>query len=352
MKYFFAGIRGEGMLELAILLSDLGYEIMCYEDEEYSCRKLEERNITVYNNILDLNEDCIVVYSDLPSDHRVFLKAKELKLKVYNYDDMIEKLVRKFNTICVSGCHGKTFISNMLSYVLESNYIIDGKSLANKESNDFIFEEDKLSRNYDPEYIIISSMEKESKDYETVDEMINEYQEYASKANKMVIACGDDPYTHTISINKPMFYYGINDENDITARDIEYSENGTVFDVYVEDEFYGHFDLPIYGKTMLLDTLAVFSICHYERIEAKDVSKKLKEYNMLNIEKVNSNVIIRDNAKDLIEFKALVKSLKQKYPSNDLYVLNSKKFNIEDVKEIQKKDIQKIENSVIIEIEG
>ena len=99
----------------------------------------------------------------------------------------------------------------------------------------------------------------------------------------MVIACGDDPYTHSLEVDKPIFYYGLDDDNDIIAKDVQYHENGTAFDVFVEDNYYGHFDLPIYGKHMLLDALAVISLAYYERFDAKEVSKILKNFMLLDV---------------------------------------------------------------------
>jgi UDP-N-acetylmuramate--alanine ligase len=70
----------------------------------------------------------------------------------------------------------------------------------------------------------------------------------------------------------------LDDDNDIIAKDVEYSDEGTSFDVFVEGNYYGHFDLPLYGKHMLLNSLAVIGVCYYERIEAKDVAKHLKTF--------------------------------------------------------------------------
>ena len=352
MKYYLAGIKRKKMTILACLLSDLGYDVVGYEDEEYSNKLLEDKGIIIYNNILDLNEDCIVVYDELEEGHRVFLKAKELNIKVYNYNDIIEKLVRKFNTICVSGCHGKTTVCNMLKTVIDSNYIIDNNSNGNKESNYFIYEENNINNDYEPEYIIITSMEpNDMDDYESIDDMINEYQEFANKSTKMVIACGDDPYTHTLNVNKQIFYYGINEDNDITARDIEYLESGTNFDVYVEDEYYGHFELPIYGKHMLLNALALISICHYERMDAKDVTKKLKEFTYLN-EEVDNNIIINQKVSSNIELKALIKGIKQKYSDKDICVVNNTFDMLDDVSYIKKNEITNYNDCVIIVLEG
>ena len=78
---------------------------------------------------------------------------------------------------------------------------------------------------------------------------------------KMVIACGDDPYTHSLQISKPIFYYGLDDDNDIIAKNVEYTESGVIFDVFFEDNYYGHFDLPLYGKTYAFRCLSCYQFC-------------------------------------------------------------------------------------------
>ena len=54
----------------------------------------------------------------------------------------------------------------------------------------------------------------------------------------MVIACGDDPYMHTLQVNPQIYYYGLEDDNDIQAKNVEYRNDGTEFDVFIEDEYY------------------------------------------------------------------------------------------------------------------
>ena len=50
-----------------------------------------------------------------------------------------------------------------------------------------------------------------------------------------------DRYTHALETNKPIFYYGLDEDNDIIAKDVEYTTKGTSFDVFVEDNYYGLF---------------------------------------------------------------------------------------------------------------
>ena len=138
----------------------------------------------------------------------------------------------------------------------------------------------------------------------------------------MVLANGDDRYTRLLNLNVPIFYYGLNDDNDIIAKEVEYTKNGTNFEVHVEGNFYGNFELPIYGKAMLLNTLAVIGLCHYERIESKDVLKALKDFfnnNKVYEEKHLKNLImVNSEINHPLEIKNTIKAYKQKYPDKSI----------------------------------
>ena len=340
MKYYMAGIKGAGMSALALLLSDLGFDVVGYDDAKehrFTEDKLIERGIKIYteaNNELD--EDSIVIYSPaLKLDsHPELIKATEMGLKIYEYQEMLGKLTKKFESICISGCHGKTTTTAMLSHIMSNlgkcNYLIgDGRGHGDRESNKFILEACEYRRHflaYEPEYVIITNIDMDHTDYyKSMDDMILAYEEFANKADKMVIACGDDPYTHMLNVNPQIYYYGLSEDNDIQARDVEYRDDGTSFDVYVEDEYYGHFDLPLYGKHMLLNALAAIAICHYERLEAREVSKILKTFEgaerRFKETIVGNNVIIDDYAHHPTEVKVTIKAARQKYPDKKIIAL-------------------------------
>ena len=340
MKYYMAGIKGAGMSALALVLSDLGFNVVGYDDaneHRFTEDKLIERGIKIYTEANDeLDEDSIVIYSPaLKLDsHPELVKATEMGLKIYEYQEMLGKLTKKFESICISGCHGKTTTTAMLAHIMSNlgkcNYLIgDGRGHGDRESNKFILEACEYRRHflaYEPEYVIITNIEMDHTDYyKSMDDMILAYEEFANKADKMVIACGDDPYTHMLNVNPQIYYYGLSEDNDIQARDVEYRDDGTSFDVYVEDEYYGHFDLPLYGKHMLLNALAAIAICHYERLEAREVSKVLKTFE--GAERrfkeiiVGNNVIIDDYAHHPTEVKVTIKAARQKYPDKKIIAI-------------------------------
>ncbi len=337
MKYYMAGIKGAGMSALALLLSDLGFDVVGYDDAKehrFTEDKLIDRGIKIYNSENnELDEDSIVIYSPaLKLDsHPELIKATNMGLKIYEYQEMLGKLTKKFETICISGCHGKTTTTSMLSHIMSNidkcNYLIgDGIGHGDRESNKFILESCEYRRHflaYEPEYVVITNIDMDHTDYyKSMDDMILAYQEFANKADKMVIACGDDPYTHMLEVNPQIYYYGISDDNDIRAVDIEYRNDGTSFDVYVEDEYYGHFDLPLFGKHMLLNALAVIAVCHYERYDAREVAKVLKTFKgaerRFKETFVGNNVIIDDYAHHPTEVKVTIKGARQKYPDKKI----------------------------------
>ena len=339
MKYYLIGIKGAGMSALALLLNDLGYEVIGYDDAKehrFTEDKLLERNIPIYTDENDvMDENTIVVFSSaIRSDHREMVKARELDLRIYEYHEMLGKLTKKFNTISVAGCHGKTTTTAMLSHIMNSingcNYLIgDGRGHANKENKTFILESCEYRRHfleYEPDYVIITNIEQDHMDYfKSIDDIINAYQEFANKAEKMCIICGDNPYTHILDLNKPVYYYGVEDDNDIQARNIEYRNDGTSFDVFIEEEYYGHFDLPLFGKHMLLNALAAIAVCHYERLEAKEVSKLLKTFEgaerRFKEKFIGNNVIIDDYAHHPTEVAVTIKSARQKYPDKKVIAI-------------------------------
>ena len=336
--YYFIGIKGTGMSALACFLKDLGYEVKGSDVERhfFTEKGLNERSIEIlpYDE-KNITKDMIIIKGNvIKEDHPEYLKAKALDLKIYTYQEMITKLTKMFMTITVAGCHGKTTTSTMAYQVLNAikgaNCLIgDGTGIANKENKYFVLEACEYQRHflsYTPYYAIITNIELDHVDYyKDIDDVIDAFTEYANNAEKMVIACGDDPYTHSLEVNKPIFYYGLDEDNDIIAKDVEYTENGVTFDVFVEDNYYGHFDLPLYGKHMLLDALAVISLCYYERFDAKEVSKILKTFHAarrrFNETVVGSNVVIDDYAHHPTELKCTIKSARQKYPDKKLIVI-------------------------------
>lgn len=336
--YYLIGIKGTGMSALAGILKDLGYEVKGSDNDNHYFTEegLKEKNIEVLSyDPKNIQEGMYIIKGGaIKDDNHEVQRALELGLKIHPYEEMVAKLTTMFQTITIAGCHGKTTTTSMLSHVLDglrgANYLIgDGTGHANKENKYFVLEACEYKRHflaYHPYYAIITNIDLDHVDYyQDIDDVISAYTEYANNAEKMVIACGDDPYTHSLEVDKPIFYYGLDEDNDIIAKEVEYTENGTSFDVFIEDNYYGHFDLKLFGKHMLLDALAVISFCYYERLEAKEVSKTLKTFEgakrRFTEYPVLDNIVIDDYAHHPAEIRATLKAVNQKYPDKKTVVV-------------------------------
>lgn len=333
--YHFIGIKGSGMSALAQLMKQLGYEVEGSDVSKYFFTEdgLHQLEIPVLSFDADnIKEGMKIVRGATYHEENIEVqKAMELNLPIYSYSEMVGILTKKFKTICVAGCHGKTTTTSMLAHVLDgrvgANYLIgDGTGHATMENEYFVLEACEYRRhflNYTPYIAIITNIDFDHVDYfKDIDDVIDAYQTYANKAEKLVLACGDDSYTHTLEVTPPIFYYGLDEDNDIRAENVEYKTTGTSFEVSVEGNYYGFFDLPIYGKHMLLDALAVIGSCYYERIEAKEVARIFKTFEgarrRFTETTIGDMVVIDDYAHHPNEVRATLKAVKQKYPDKKI----------------------------------
>ena len=334
MKYFFAGIEGSGMASLASMLYDSGNEVIGCDDAKvysFTLEELNKRNIKVYKNADNLTKDMTYVYtSAVHQDHYSYKKAKQLGCKMYEYFEMIGLLTKKYNTICISGTHGKTTTTAMLSNILKNtigtNYLVgDGTGVIDKNSNNFVVESCEFNRhflNYYPKYTIITNIFYDHVDcYKNIEEIIETFQKFVNQTKNKVIACGDNENVRKLKSNK-IVYYGFNDNNDVRGVIKELREDGSSFDVYINDEFYGNFNINIFGKHMIENALACIYMAYLEGISKEDITKYLNEFHgakrRFSEEKINDVVLVDDYAHHPNEVETVLKTARQKYPDKKL----------------------------------
>ena len=329
--YHFIGIKGAGMSSLAVIMKQLGESVQGSDLDKhfFTEEELVKNNIEFFpydeNNIKD---NLIIIKGlSITDENPELKKAKELKLKIINYNEMVGILTKKFKTICIAGCHGKTTTTAMTSHVLNKikgiNYLIgDGTGNANPQNEYFALESCEYKRHflsYQPYYSVILNIDLDHVDYfKDINDVINAYEEFANSSTKMIIANGDDENIRKMSINKDISYFGLKDNNDIVAKNIEYSKEGIKFDLVINKENIKTFKLPIYGQHQLMDALAVISVCYHEDINLDIVEKNFQSFNgakrRFTETFVGNNIIIDDYAHHPNEIKSTINAIKQKYP--------------------------------------
>lgn len=321
--YHFIGIKGSGMSSLAIIMKKMGYDV---EGSDYAFHYFTEKNllengikIKVFNKNNITNNMIIVKGNTFNEENEELKEAINKKLLIYTYQEMVKKITEKYNLIAVSGCHGKTTTSKMLATVMNASYLIGDGSGDIKDTKNFVLEACEYKKhflNYTPQTVIITNIDLDHVDYyNNVEEVIEAFNEFIQNASTVIIY-GEDKYINKIKA-KQIYTYGLDDKDYFQARNCEYKEDGIKFDLYINKKYTYTFNLPFFGKHMLLNTLAVISASYLEKIDIENINQELKNFKgakrRFNEYKVNDNIIIDDYAHHPNEIKATILAARQKY---------------------------------------
>ncbi|WP_028399779.1 UDP-N-acetylmuramate--L-alanine ligase [Ectobacillus panaciterrae] len=360
--YHFVGIKGTGMSALAQILHDMKNTIQGSDVEKYffTQAELEKRDITILpfdqNNIQE--GQVIIAGNAFPDTHEEIVAARELNLPVYRYHHFLGDLMSRHTSIAVSGAHGKTSTTGLLSHVVRGAYptsylIGDGTGNGVEDSKYFVFESCEYRRHflsYHPDYAIMTNIDFDHPDYfKDIHDVFSAFQEMALQVKKGIIACGDDEQLQKIQAKVPVIFYGLGEDNDFQARNIQKATDGTTFDVFVRNTFYGTFRITGYGNHSVLNALAVIALCHYENIDVEIVKEQLTTFKgvkrRFSQKTLGSQIIIDDYAHHPTEITATIEAARQKYPEREIVAVfqphtftRTKKFLDEFAESLQKAD--------------
>lgn len=339
MKYYCIGIKGTGMSTLAQILYDLGNEVSGYDDakgHKFTQDGLEKRNIPIYyDHDHEIDKDTIVTYSvAFKEDHEEMKRVRKLGLTVKKYSELMGDVINMFETIGVSGTHGKTTTSSLIRHLLEEtvgcNYFIGaGDGYADKKNKYFVVESDEFNRHftdYHPAYSIITNIEAEHLEcYKDIDDIRNTFEIFANQTKKLVVANGDNAEVRKINYKTKVMFYGFNDNNDIVIKNMKLLETGSIFDLYINNELFGHFDIPLYGKHMVANAAAAITIAKELGLTVEKIHELLETFHNAKRRfaetKIGNCVIIDDYAHHPTEIKVTLEAVKQKYPNKRLVVV-------------------------------
>ncbi|GKV64776.1 MULTISPECIES: UDP-N-acetylmuramate--L-alanine ligase [Sporosarcina] len=333
--FHFTGIKGSGMSSLAQLLHDSAYTIQGSDVEKYFFTEdpLHERNIKVLpfdeNNIQPGMK--IIAGNAFKDDHPELMRAKELGLEVIRYHDFLGTYMEQFTSVGVTGTHGKTSTTGLLSHVLggyaPTSYLIgDGTGKGVENTEYFVFEACEYKRHflaYHPDYAIMTNIDFDHPDYFTsLDDILDAFSEMAGQVKKALIACGDDENLQRLQTQVPIVYYGLESSNDFCAANIQKDQIGCSFDVFIRNEFYYRFTIPQTGDHAIKNALGVITLCHYENIPAEVINERFASFTgvkrRFSVMEYEGRILVDDYAHHPTEIRATMDSARQKYPNREV----------------------------------
>ncbi|KMU59976.1 UDP-N-acetylmuramate--alanine ligase [Staphylococcus hominis] len=333
--YHFVGIKGAGMSSLAQIMHDLGHEVQGSDIEKYVFTEgaLKNKGIKILPFSVDnIHEGMVVIQGNaFPDTHEEIVRAHELKLDVIRYHDFLGQVINQYTSVAVTGAHGKTSTTGLLSHVMngdkKTSFLIgDGTGMGLPGSDYFAFEACEYRRHflsYHPDYAIMTNIDYDHPDYfKDIDDVASAFQEMANNVKKAIIAWGDDEHLRNLKADVPIYYYGLSKNDDVYADNIQITENGTQFDVYINGEYYDHFLTPQYGNHNVQNALAVITISYLEKMDVNNIKEALETFGgvkrRFNETFVSKQVLVDDYAHHPREISATIETARKKYPNKDV----------------------------------
>lgn len=335
ITYHFVGIKGSGMSALALILHEEGFKVQGSDVAQYffTQKSLEENNIPIFEFDADnITEGLTIIAGNAFDDtHEEIIRAKALGLEVVRYHDFIGEKITNHTSVAVTGSHGKTTTTGLLSHVVSNmkdvSYLIgDGTGRGVEDAEYFVLEACEYRRHfhaYKADYAIITNIDFDHPDYFTsIDDVTQAFETFSLQTKKRVIACGDDERLRQLRADVPVTLYGIEDGNNVQAKNIVKDTAGSSFDVYIEGEFYYSFSIPAFGNHNIQNALSVIAFAYHENLDVKEVAKNFATFpgvkRRFSEKFISDTVIIDDYAHHPAEIEATIDAARQKYPDREV----------------------------------
>lgn len=307
--------------------SDIADSAICNE-----LRKLGIR-VNICDNCESVEQFDVIVYTDAVRENDIQLcEAKKLGKPLLSRGQLLYEISTNFkNVIAVSGCHGKTTCTSMLSHIF---YAANKKMCAHIGGRDltfgnyfcngtdyFITEACEYKKNFlllRPDIaVILSSQADHLECYGSVDELKKSYGQFANYADVKVSLHGD--------IEVGGLTFGFDKDADYSARRICEDSGKYSFAVYEGDSELGKISLNTYGKHNILNALAAIAVARSAQISFKHICSGLMAFKGIErrfepIGNIRGVTFIADYAHHPDEIRAVIRTAK-KITSGKLHVV-------------------------------
>ncbi|WP_164173554.1 UDP-N-acetylmuramate--L-alanine ligase [Ruminococcus flavefaciens] len=298
----FIGIGGSGMYPLAQILHSQGYYLTGSDNNETeTLDAVRKMGIPVFIGQRAENiegADLIVHTAAIMADNPELVAARASGVPVLERADLLGIVTSWYsNAICVSGTHGKTSTTSMITQILYtagvdlSAYIggklpcIGGSGVAGKsdimvcESCEF---EDHFLKFF-PDISVILNIDADHLDYfGTLENIIKSFHKFNENTSKCIIVNGSDANSmkslEGIS-GKEIITFGKDSFCDYYPENVKH-ENGllTTYDAMYKGEKLGTVTLHVAGIHNVLNSLAAVAAARYVGVDFKFIQKGLEDF--------------------------------------------------------------------------
>ncbi len=334
------GIGGIGLSGIAEILLSRGYEVSGSDMRESDItEKLIGDGANIYLGHRGKNvegADLVIYTVAVGDDNPELVRAAELGIPAVTRAQALGALMAEYeNSIAISGTHGKTTTTAMISLILKGAgkepTISVGGNLDEIGGNFYVGDKDYFvteACEYRDSFLqlrptieIILNIDSDHLDYfKDVDHIARSFERFARQVPEdgTVIAYDANPFVQSVIEGLPnVVTFGFSSRSDFYATNIVFDSEGMPsFDVHHGGKTLCRIELSVPGEHNILNALAAFACCHLLGIENEAIVDTLREYKGIHrrfdvLGRTSDNVkIIDDYAHHPTEIKATLSAVR------------------------------------------
>ncbi len=301
------GIGGIGVSAIAEILLARGKTVTGSDMKESAMTDhLIEQGAIVYLGHREKNvegADLVIYTNAVSTDNPELKRAKELGIPTVTRAEALGALMTEYeNSIAISGTHGKTTTTSMVSLILrkaafDPTILVGGTlselngNVAVGNSEYFVTEACEYMDSFlslAPKIEIILNIDSDHLDYfKDINHITESFDRFAKLVphGGMIVAYDANPFVHSVTRGKEgVVTFGLSDNCDYFAENIEWSAAGRpIFDVCAggegkAKEKLGRVKLAVPGEHNILNALAAFACCHRLDAPVDVIIETLEEF--------------------------------------------------------------------------
>lgn len=301
-KIFFVGIGGISMSSIAFVFKSKGYDVSGSDRAESDMtRKLAAAGIKVYRGHDAANvagADAVIYTGAVNEQNPEIAEAKRLGLPIIYRADALGYMMKKYGTrIGVSGSHGKSTCTAMISHVLIASgadpTVMCGAETAEMggayhvgEKKDFVFEACEYKDSFlgfFPSVSVVLNIDLDHTDYFTggLEQIKGSFRKYAMLAlsdGGAAVANADDENTVSALAGLPCLTFGVKNEADFRAENVSYAGGYAEFDIVKRGAHFCRVSMSIPGEHNIYNALACACACDLAGVSSDDIGKYISDF--------------------------------------------------------------------------
>ncbi|MEB2307827.1 MAG: UDP-N-acetylmuramate--L-alanine ligase [Candidatus Brocadiaceae bacterium] len=345
---YFIGIGGIGMSAVARILINEGC-IVSGSDLRISplTSSLEglgaKINTKQDGSFMSSETDMVVVSASITEDNPDLKTARKLGIKVVKYSQILGSLMKEKRGVAISGTHGKTTTSAMISTILKTSgldptFVIGGEvpdiggNAHLGKGNLFVAEACEYDRsflNLTPQVGVITNIEEDHLDYyENIEKIIHAFGDFASSISEDGLLVVNDHDNNTAvaaqRANCKVETFSLDNASDWCGEVLSGSSGLKRFRVFYRDAFFHEFSLQIPGAHNVLNALAATAVCTFIGVDKDSIKTALASFRGANrrfqiVGMKNGITVIDDYAHHPTEIRVTLRAARELYPEKKIW---------------------------------